>query len=151
MQRVSSNLTIFFKLFIPTVWIVFFTIFTISIFTIDGQSLPFLTSPIFKYPFLVGYLIFFALIYFTIIQLKRVEMGPEYYFVSNYLKTYRLIYDDIESINIIPLGRLQIMTLKLKAKGSFGQKITFLASKQLYGLFLKMYPAIASHLLSITK
>lgn len=151
MQRISSNLTIFFKLFIPTVWIVFFTIFTISIFTIDGQSLPFLTSPIFKYPFLAGYLIFFALIYFTIIQLKRVEMGPEHYFVSNYLKTYRLIYDDIESISIIPLGRLQIMTLRLKAKGSFGQKITILASKQLYGLFLKMYPEVASHLLSITK
>ena len=96
MQRVSSNLTVFFKLFLPTVWIVFFTIFTISIFTIDGQSLPFLTSPVFKYPFLLVYLIFFALIYFTIVQLKRVEMGSDCYFVSNYLKTYRLVFEDIE-------------------------------------------------------
>ena len=119
MQRVSSNLTVFFKLFLPTVWIVFFTIFTISIFTIDGQSLPFLTSPVFKYPFLLVYLIFFALIYFTIIQLKRVEMGIDCYFVSNYLKTYRLVYEDIESVSIIPLGRLQVITFRFKAKGSF--------------------------------
>jgi hypothetical protein len=151
MQRVSSNLTVFFKLFLPTVWIVFFTIFTISIFTIDGQSLPFLTSPVFKYPFLLVYLIFFALIYFTIIQLKRVEMGSDCYFVSNYLKTYRLVYEDIESVSIIPLGRLQVITFRLKAKGSFGKKITFLASKQLYNLFLQSNVDVASHLKSITK
>lgn len=151
MQRVSSNLTVFFKLFLPTVWIVFFTIFTISIFTIDGQSLPFLTSPVFKYPFLLVYLLFFALIYFTIIQLKRVEMGSDCYFVSNYLKTYRLVYEDIESVSIIPLGRLQVITFRLKAKGSFGKKITFLASKQLYNLFLQSNVDVASHLKSITK
>jgi hypothetical protein len=151
MQRVSSNFTVFFKLFLPTVWIVFFTIFTISIFTIDGQSLPFLTSPVFKYPFLLAYLIFFALIYFTIIQLKRVEMGADCYYVSNYLKTFRLVYEDIESVSIIPLFRLQVMTFRLKARGSFGKKITFLASKQLYELFLQSNVDVATYLKSITK
>jgi hypothetical protein len=151
MQRVSSNFTVFFKLFLPTVWIVFFTIFTISIFTIDGQSLPFLTSPVFKYPFLLAYLIFFALIYFTVIQLKRVEMGTDCYYVSNYLKTFRLVYEDIESVSIIPLFRLQVMTFRLKARGSFGKKITFLASKQLYELFLQSNVDVATYLKSITK
>jgi hypothetical protein len=151
MQRVSSNFTVFFKLFLPTVWIVFFTIFTISIFTIDSNTLPFLTSPIFKYPFLVAYLLFFALIYFTIMQLKRVEMGPDCYYVSNYLKTYRLVYDDIESVSSIPLFRLQIMTFKLKAKSSFGNKITFLASQQLYEIFGQSNPEVADYLRSITK
>jgi len=151
MQRVSSNFTVFFKLFLPTVWIVFFTIFTISILTIDSQTLPFLTSPVFKYPFLIMYLLFFALIYFTIMQLKRVEMGAEYYYVSNYLKTYRLVYEDIDSISIIPLFRVEIITFRLKAKGSFGKKITFLASKQLYELFLESQPEVASLLKSVTK
>jgi hypothetical protein len=151
MQRISSNFTVFFKLFLPTVWIVFFTIFIISIFTIDSQTLPFLTSPYFKYPFLFGYLVFFTLIYFTIIQLKRVEMGPDCYYVSNYLKTFRLVYNDIESVSIIPLFRLQIMTFKLKAKGSFGQKITFLASRQLFELFEQSNPDVAAYLKNITK
>lgn len=151
MQRVSSNFTVFYKLFLPTVWIVFFTIFTISIFTIDSHTLPFLTSPYFKYPFLFGYLLFLTLIYFTVIQLKRVEMGSDCYYVSNYLKTFRLVYDDIESVSIIPLVRLQVMTFRLKAKGSFGKKITFLASKQLFEIFENSQPDIATYLKSITK
>ncbi len=151
MQRVSSNFTVFFKLFIPTVWIVFFTIFTISIFTIDDQSLPFLTSPVFKYPFLAGYLIFFALIYFTIIQLKRVELGPDFYYVSNYLKTYKLVYEDIASVSIFSLGRLMIVSFRLKASGSFGNKIVFLASKQLYEMCMASHPTVALQLKEITK
>ncbi len=151
MQRVSSNLTLFFKLFIPTVWIVFFTVFTLTLFVVDEQQIPFLTSPMFKYPFLAAYLLFFALIYFSIMQLKRVEMGPEYYYVSNYFKTFRLVYEDIESINIIGLDRLQIMTFHLKAKGSFGKKITFLGSKNLYNSFLDENPDVKNQLVALVK
>lgn len=69
-------------------------------------------------------------------------MGPENYYVSNYFKTYKLIYSDIEKIDIIPAGRLLIVTFILKAKGSFGKKIVFLASKNLYEIFLKENPEI---------
>jgi hypothetical protein len=148
MQRVSSNLTIFFKLFIPTVWIVFFSIFTASIFLVNEQTIPLLTSPAFRYPFLAVYIIFLLLIYFTLIQLKRVELDDHAYYVSNYFKTFKLIYEDIESISIVPLSRLQLTTFRLKAKGSFGKKITFLASKQLWDLFLDAHPDVKNHLLS---
>lgn len=151
MQRVSSNSTVFFKLFIPTAWIVFFTTFTAALFLVDGRSLPFLTSPLFKYPFLLGYFLFFVILYYTVMQLKRVEMGPEHYYVSNYLKSFRLVYDDIEKISIIPLGRLQLITFRLKAKGSFGKKITFLASKQLFELFMKTNPEVESTLKPLIK
>jgi hypothetical protein len=97
------------------------------------------------------YLLFFALLYFTVMQLKRVEMGQDCYYVSNYLKTYRLVYEDIESVSTIPLFRLQIMTFKLKAKGSFGKKITFLASKQLLEIFYESNPEVASHIKNKTK
>jgi hypothetical protein len=113
--------------------------------------LPFLTSPVFKYPFLLGYILFFALLYFTVMQLKRVELSPDSYYVSNYLKTFRLVYEDIEKISIIPLGRLQLITFRLKAKGSFGKKITFLASKQLYELFMKANPDVKTKLTSLVK
>lgn len=150
MQRVSSNLTLFFKLFIPTVWIVFFTVFTITLFVSNEQQIPFLTSPSFKYPFLGAYLFFFMLIYLTLIQLKRVEMDKDFYYVSNYFKTYKLIYNDIDKITKTPIGRLMVVTFKLKAKGSFGKKITFLASKNLYEIFLNENPEVAEQLADLS-
>lgn len=143
MQRVSSNLTILFKIFIPTVWIVFFSIFTLMLFIASEQQIPFLTSPSFKFPFLAAYILFFLLIYFTLLQLKRVEMGAGYYYVSNYFKTYKLIYEDIERVDIIPVGRILVVTFHLRARSSFGKKIIFLASKNLFTLFLRDNPDVA--------
>jgi hypothetical protein len=141
-HRVSSNITLFLKLFIPTGWGVFFTLFTASLFLVDEVSLPFLTAPIFKYPFLAAYLLFFFLIYKTLMQLKRVELGDEFYIVSNYFKTYRFLYKDIKTIDIIKLGRLQLVTFTLLAPGSFGKRIHFVASKSLWNLCLTDNPAI---------
>ena len=146
----SSNFTLFFKLFLPTVWIVFFTLFTGALFLVSPQQLPFLTSPVFKYPFLVFYLLFFTVLWKTVMPLKRLEMGPDYYVVSNYFKTYRLRYEDIDTIRIYPLGRLQIMVFRLKARGSFGQQLTFLASRQLYSIFCTQYPEAGQLLQSRT-
>ncbi len=70
-------------------------------------------------------------------------MDAEYYYVSNYMKTYRLAFDDIASVDKMSLGPLKWITFKLKAKGSFGNKITFLASTQLYNLYLGDHPEIA--------
>lgn len=140
MQRVSSNLTVFFKLFLPTAWIVFFGTFTAAIFLTENTQIPFLTAPVFKFSFLGIYLFFLILLYFTLIQLKRVELAPDFFVVSNYFKTFRLQYDDIETISIIPFFRLKIITFTLKARGSFGRKITFLASSFLWDNFLTGHP-----------
>lgn len=141
-QRVSSNITIFLKLFLPTAWIVFFALFTLSIFIVDEVSLPFLTSPVFKYPFLAAFILFFLLIYKTIMQLKRVELGEENYIVSNYFRTLRFQYRDIDSINIVPLGRFYLVTFNLIGPGSFGKNMYFLASKSLWNLCLSEIPDI---------
>ncbi|MBK9150805.1 MAG: hypothetical protein IPM26_07310 [Saprospiraceae bacterium] len=146
MQRVSSNLTVFFKLFLPTVWIVFFGVFTLAIFLTENTQIPFLTSNIFRFSFLAFYLFFLSLIYLTLLQLKRVELGPDHYHVSNYFKTYRLYYHDIASVNIIPLGRLKIITFTLKSKSSFGRKIHFLTSSFLWNHFMDHHPHVAAHL-----
>ncbi|MFZ1751640.1 MAG: hypothetical protein WAU01_15685 [Saprospiraceae bacterium] len=142
MQRVSSNLTLFLKLFIPTTWIVFFTVFTAALFMIDDKQLPFLTSPVFKYPFLLVYIIFFLLLYFTVIQLKRIELGPEFYIATNYFKTYRLSYQDIRKVSILGLGPWKIVKFGLAAKSSFGKNIVFLADSELYDLFLHTNPDV---------
>ena len=120
----------------------FFTSFLVAIFIIDSGTLPFLTSPVFKYPFLASYLLFIALFYLTLIQLKRVEMGADGYIVTNYFKTFKMVYEDIEHISIIPLFRWQIVSFSLRSKGSFGKKITFLASNQLLAIFFETHPEV---------
>lgn len=150
MQRVSTNLTIVLKLFLPTVWFVFFTTFLGVIFLINEQTLPAVTTTSFRLTYILFYLIFLAFLYFTVLRLKRVEMGPEFYYVSNYIKTYKLIYQDIESVNIIPIGKWKIITYKLVAKSSFGKKITFLANSELYNIFLNSQPEVANYLDEIT-
>ncbi len=149
-QRVSSNSTLFFKMFFPIGWSVFFAAFIMAIFIIDKETLPFLTSPLFKYPFTLAFLLFFFLFYKTFMQLCRVEMAPDYYIVSNYFKSYRLIYEDIESIDEIKLGRISWVTLRLKARGSLGNKISFLRSNNLYRIFSKDNPTVGEQLASKT-
>lgn len=70
-------------------------------------------------------------------------MDGQFYYVSNYMKTFRLVYDDIEKVDKMKLGPLMWVTYKLKAKGSFGKKITFLANTQLYNMFMNDHPEIA--------
>lgn len=151
MHRVSSNLTIFFKIFLPTVWIVFFTSILIMVFTISSQMLPAITTPGFKLGYIIFYLLFMLFIYFTIFQLKRVELGPDYYFATNYFKTYKLIYDDIKSIETIEFGRFILVTFHLQGKSSLGKKITFLANKQLYGIFIDSHPDVAKKIETLSK
>ncbi|MCZ2101436.1 MAG: hypothetical protein LC107_07870 [Chitinophagales bacterium] len=151
MHRVTSNLTIFFKIFIPTVWIVFFTSILITIFTISSQTLPVLTTTSFKIGYTIFYVIFLLFLYFTVFQLKRVELGPEYYIATNYFRTYKLIYDDIEEITTTSLGRFILVKFKLKAKSSLGRKIYFLASKQLYEIFMNSHPEVEAYLSTLNK
>ena len=73
-------------------------------------------------------------------------MANEYYIVSNYFKTIKLLYEDIKAIKTIPLGRLQIVTFTLKGKSSFGNKIIFLGSKQLWDMFCDKHPEVKSSL-----
>ncbi|MBK8516267.1 MAG: hypothetical protein IPL55_08255 [Saprospiraceae bacterium] len=84
-------------------------------------------------------------------QLKRVELAEDFYYVSNYFKTYKMVYDEISSINMINLGGLQLIFFRLNAKGSFGNKIVFLASRQLMRIFLDSHPEVEKILTSKQK
>lgn len=142
MYRVSSNSTIFFKLFLPTFWIVFFGLFTAFTFFYDDSQILLLTLPEFKYGILAFYFIFIILLYFTIIRLKRVEMGPDHYYVSNYLKNYKLIYEDIKEVSQISLGKFTLVKFHLAGKSSLGKSIIFLANSFLYQNFLNSHPEV---------
>ena len=147
MVRVSSNFTIFLKLFIPAAWITFFGLMTLSVLIVEDGFLPFGGGLLVRAVFLAIFLFFFALIYFFLLPLKRVEMGPDGVYVSNYFKTYRYQFVDIEKIKERDLGFRKIGTITLKEKGKFGKKIRFIISPIHYQDFINDHPDLFQHLI----
>lgn len=143
MQRVSTNFTLFFKLFIPTFWAVFFGMFTLFALFYNQSEILLLQNIGFKIGLVVFYLLFFTIVYFTLFQLTRVEMGDEDYSVSDYFNTYRLIYEDIDQVTETHLFSWILVRVHLKGKSSLGKKISFLADKNLYNTFLIEHPGAA--------
>jgi len=146
LRRVSNNITIFLKLFVPTFWFVFFTSFLVALFFIDPDSIPFMGSWQFKTGYIATYLVFALFLYFTFFKLLRVDMGPEKFFVSNYIKTYSYNYVDIEKIQESNYGLFRLISIRLKSRGSLGSKITFIPSYKNYEFFVENNPDLFSHL-----
>jgi len=142
MQRLSSNLTLFFKIFLPVSWCSFFGLFGVVIFILDTNNEPFLTSSMFRSIYVGFFLLFMALIYFTIFQLKRVETSEGYIYTTNYFKTIRFPIENIKKISVMNLGILKIARMHLHNKGLFGSKIPFITKWTNFESFRTQYPDI---------
>lgn len=146
MYRVSSNLTLLLKVFFPTAWIVFFGVLTLAIFVSNPSDNPMLDNWIFRFTFLGFFILFFVFLYFTLMQLKRVEFGKEHIFISNYFKTYRYRFEDIHTIKEYNLLFKNLMVIHLKSKGKLGKKIPFLVNDLRFKEFLNTHPELLAHL-----
>ncbi len=130
MERVSSNSTLFFVIFLPVFWTVFFGAVTTALLL---QPLAFIgNTP--AGTFRIGLAFFFlsglALFYFTLLRLRRIEIGQGFVYVTNYLKNYRYPYHNIARIETSTFLFLHIGAITLKTPGYFGRKILFLPSMQ---------------------
>lgn len=146
MQRVSSNFTIFLKIFIPTAWITFFGLFTIAVWFAEDANLP-ADGFLFRIGFTAFYIFFLIIMYFSVIQLKRVEFGEDGIYVTNYFKTYRYNYSDIANIHENNIVIATLGTIKLKEKGKFGRKISFIISRVNYEDFVQKHTHLFRHIL----
>lgn len=142
MQRISTNLTLFYKIFIPVFWVVFFGTAVISFFVegakqyggIDGMS------------FRLGLLAFFIsgliILYFSFWQLKRVEMGPEGVYCTDYFKHVRYSWDSIKGIRTQKLLFFTMFSIDLHQKGKFGKTIHFFGKEKTWNAFLDQHPSL---------
>ncbi|HFA49292.1 MAG TPA: hypothetical protein ENJ95_09770 [Bacteroidetes bacterium] len=142
MHRISSNATLFLKIFIPVFWTVFFGAFTLAVLLSNVKQFPLFDFFYFKMGLLAFFLGGAALMYFTIIQLKRVELGPQHLYASNYFKTYRYPFDSIEKITDRDLGLFRLVKIHLKKKGRFGKKITFISDEAMLNDFFDKNPNV---------
>ncbi|MBX2877102.1 MAG: hypothetical protein KTR30_33590 [Saprospiraceae bacterium] len=137
MERLSSNLTLFFKFFVPVFWIVFFGAFTIAVFAYKNEFY----GEIPGRPLRIGSVVFFAsgliMFYFTSMRLKRVEGNGEHLIITDYFKTFRYAHTGVDKITESKFAFIKLVTIHLKEKGSFGLKIPFIASASRYEGFMK--------------
>lgn len=130
MIRLSSDWTLFYKFFLPTVWIVFFGITTgVLLFTLR-PALPFVLGAVLCYSACVAFL------YFTILQLKRVEGTAEHMYVTNYFKTYRYTLDSIAKITSSDFLIFKVVTLHFAESTSFGRRIHFIRRRTVWEEYL---------------
>jgi len=146
MQRVSSNLTLLLKLFIPIFWSVFFGAFTIALWLEDHVVTGALPIEYLRYGMTIFFLIGMALFYFTVVQLKRVEMDAEYLYTTNYIKTARYPWQQVEKIDEKDYMLFKTGHVYLKENGIFGKKLTFLISSYRLQGFLNKHPEVVAHL-----
>jgi hypothetical protein len=146
MQRVSTNLTLFYKFFVPIFWIVFFGSMTIAAFVYKKDYYGEIPGT----PFRIGMVVFFLsgvlMFLLTIMRLKRVELSEDHLYVTNYFKHLRYPYQDIEKISESEFAIFKVVTVYLKAPGTFGKKFTFLASRDRYAEFWREHSDLHNEL-----
>jgi hypothetical protein len=148
MQRVSSQLTIMLRIFVPTVWVTFvLSLAIILLWSIRGKA-GLLANPIIWIALLLILGTGIVFIYFFLWKLYRVDMDDRFVYISNYFRTYKYPYNDIAAIRDANIGKNRIFVIELKSKGSFGRKIHFLASQVLWQDFIKTHPVQLAPLLA---
>lgn len=144
MERVSSNLTLFYKIFIPVFWIVFFGAFSIALLLepseLGGDSGSWSLRIGLGFFFITG----FATLYFTLMQFKRVEIGAEFVYVTNYFQNVRYPLHNIERIETSTFLFFSVASIYLKVPGRFGKKILFTPAMSRLKAALEKNPALKS-------
>ncbi|MEL7021970.1 MAG: hypothetical protein AAGK47_10190 [Bacteroidota bacterium] len=147
MQRVSTNLTLAYKFFFPIIWITFFGCITLFCWLTDVGYVGNIPMSTFRIVMLASWGGGVILFYLAFLQLKRVEMDDTHVYVSNYFKTVRYPYEDVDKITSNNFLLFKSANIYLKGKGMFGKKIVFVPSKRLFESFTASRPKLFEYLL----
>ena len=126
MIRLSSNWTLFLKIFLPIFWLSFFGGFLIAVYTTSSIQAPQFSGEKFRIGALVFVLAGIIFFFFTFFRLKRVDADNEFIYISNYFRTYRYTFDAIEKIKIYDHLILRAAHLEFRGKTTLGRKVIFL-------------------------
>lgn len=146
MSNLSSTLTLFLRIFIPTFWFAFFGIFTITVFFSklpEGGAIP---PGMFRWAVAGFSVLSTAVLLRTLLRLKRIDADDEYIYISNYLKHFRYPQSDIEKIELRDYHLFRLAWLTLAAPGSFGQSIVFIPSLKRLRQFVVSHPEFANRI-----
>jgi len=127
MIRLSSNLTLFFKIFIPIFFIIFYGL--LSLFFLFGDESPLARSKWFPYSNLIFYAAALFILYKTVWQLYRIDCTSDHFIVTNYKSAFKYTYDSIDTFKMTDLFFFTVGSVSFKSNSSFGKRIRFLVDK----------------------
>ena len=148
MHRVSTNLTLFYKFFIPIFWIVFFGSVTVAVLAYPFAYIGNIPAGSFRLGILFIYLSGVLLLAFSLMRLKRVETDDHFFYVTNYFKTARYPFHSIERVVERKFFFFNTATIYFKEKGIFGKRAFFVPSNLRFRDFWDANPALKEQLLA---
>ncbi len=141
MFQLSSNSTLFFRIFLPIFWLTFFGAFMlVSIFVLDEPFVMGTRIANFRIGIVLFWLTGLVFFYFTSFKINRVDADEHFIYVSNYAKNFRYPYHNIEKITLSDYGILSMGKIELKEAGNFGKNIRFIRSHKGFKQFLEKFP-----------
>ena len=123
----SSNATLFWRVFVPAFGTVFFLGLAMAHLFTNAEELyswaPAYAMRIFFTLILVGWVYFVRR---TIWKLKRIDANDAHIYVTNYWVTARYPWSDVDRVEETRRMGRRVAHLHLKGAGRFGRKISFL-------------------------
>jgi hypothetical protein len=140
MNQVSTNLTLFYRIFLPVFFGVFLGALIIFMWMHPQSYYANIEGSTFRIALTVAYalmMIFFAL---TVWRLRRVEMSPEWVYVTDFFRQARYPWSNVQAVHETPTGLLRLVHVEFSEPGTFGKRATFIASRSRWRLFKEEFP-----------
>jgi len=128
MHKLSSNFTLFWKIFFPVFFLTMLYLLGFVMLFAENDAFFLFSSTTAKVIYWISMIFILIIFYFTILNIKRVEFDNEYFYITNFFKTIRIPAEGIEYIKLSSLPLL-FSKIILTNKSTFGKTITFIPDK----------------------
>lgn len=143
MYRLSSNATLFLKIFLPVFWTTVVLMITLALWYAPEHYFGNLPLESLRYAMLLVLIAGSATFWLLFWPLKRVESDGEFIYVSNYFRTAKYsLSRDVESFSQQRSLFFRQSVIELNGIGSFGRHLRFMASRRLLADFQKRFPGV---------
>ncbi|WP_116125480.1 hypothetical protein [Lewinella sp. IMCC34183] len=140
MLRLSSNLTLFLKLFLPVFWTTIMVGVTLVAWFAPEHYFGGIPLQSLRYGVVFLLLMGVGTFWLALWPLKRVETNGEYLYVSNYFRTARYhLVEDVEEITENRFLFFKLATVRLRGPGTFGRNLRFLTSRKQFDTFRREF------------
>jgi len=143
MFRLSSNATLFLKIFLPVFWTMIMLCTVLVVWFGDESEFGGINMSSLRWGTLFTLVVGVASFLVLTWPLKRVETDGEKVYISNFFRTAFYHWDrDVEAVHEFRFLFFRVAVIELNGVGSFGRKMRFLPSKKLLKAFKKSHPGV---------
>ena len=140
MTQVSSNLTLFYRLFVPVFFVVFAGALVGFLWLNPGEYYGNVRGSTLRLAATAAFVAVVLALLASVWRLRRVEMSREWVYVTDYFRQARYPWSNVARVAETPLGLVRIVRVVFHEPGSFGRSATFVASASRWRLFKDEFP-----------